>query len=230
MVRCPYTSIVGNSAAGCQPAEGTIPTGARDCVMQLRWWPSAFIALLVLLAFPAISYASVGVGIQAGPVRLAGGAHPGGSYALPPVYVVNTGSQSESVTVRIERISPGVGRTVPPAWISASGQPVSLSHNQSARIPLQLTVPASARPGSYFSDVVVHGSAAISVGSANMAVAAATKIEFRIVPGVVSGSWLGLPGWLLPAIAGLAVLVVVIVVVRRSGVRIRIERTPAGTS
>ena len=197
--------------------------------MHLRWWPSALITLVVLLAFPAVSYASVGVGIQAGPVRLAGGAHPGGSYALPAVYVINTGSESESVTIRIERISPGVGRTVPPSWIGVSGQPVSLSGNQSARIPLQLTVPANARPGPYFSDVVVHGSAAISAGSANLAVAAATKLEFRVVPGVVSGSLLGLPGWLLPAVAGLVVLVIVVVVVRRSGVRIRIERTPAGT-
>jgi hypothetical protein len=197
--------------------------------MHLRWWPSAVITLVVLLAFPAVSYASVGVGIQAGPVRLAGGAHPGGSYALPAVYVINTGSESESVTIRVERISPGVGRTVPPSWIGVSGQPVSLSGNQSARIPLQLTVPANARPGPYFSDVVVHGSAAISAGSANLAVAAATKLEFRVVPGVVSGSWLGLPGWLLPAFAGLVVLAIVVVVVRRSGVRIRIERTPAGT-
>jgi hypothetical protein len=197
--------------------------------MHLRWWRSVFIALLVLLAFPAISYASVGVGIQAGPVRLASGAHPGGSYALPAVYVINTGSQSESVTIRIERISPGTGRTVPPAWISASGLPVSLSGNQSASIPLRLTVPANARPGVYFSDVVVHGSAGISAGSANLAVAAATKLEFRVVPGVVSGSWLGLPGWLLPAVAGLTVLAVVVVIVRKSGLRIRIERAPART-
>jgi hypothetical protein len=200
--------------------------------MQLRWWSPAPVGLLIALAFPALSYASVGVGIQAGPVQLTGPAHPGGSYALPPVYVVNTGSQSESVTIRIERISPGVGRTVPPAWISASGQPVSLSQNQSARIPLRLTLPANARPGSYFSDVVVHGAAAISVGSANLAVAAATKLEFRVVPGIVSGSWLGLPYWLLPAVAvlaALAVLAAIVVLVRKSGIRIRIERRPAGT-
>lgn len=196
--------------------------------MHLRWWPVVFMALLVLLAFPAISYASVGVGIQAGPVRLAGAAHPGGSYALPAVYVVNTGSQSESVTIRIARISPGTGRTVPAAWISASG-PVTLSASQSASIPLRLTVPASARPGPYFSDVVVHGSAGISVGSANLAVAAATKLEFRVAPGVVSESWLGLPGWLLLAVAGLAGLAIVVAIIRKSGVRIRIERTPAGT-
>ena len=38
-------------------------------------------------------------------------AHPGGTYTLPPVYVVNTGTQPESVAIRVERISRGSGRT-----------------------------------------------------------------------------------------------------------------------
>ncbi len=142
--------------------------------------------------------------------------------------MVNTGSQPETVAVRIERISPGTGRTVPPSWVRVSGSAQTLSHNQSARIPLQLTLPASARPGSYFSDVVVHGLAPISVGSANLGVAAATKLEFRVVPGVVSGSWLDLPGWTLAVIPGLLVLAGAVFGIRKSGLRIRIERKPAG--
>ena len=167
--------------------------------MHLRWWLSAPFALLMLLAVPASAYASVGIGIQAGPVRLSGAAHPGGSYALPAVYVVNTGTQEESVVIRIERLSAGHGRTVPPSWIQAAGGAVELSHNQSARIPLQLVVPATAKPGAYFSDVVVRGSAAVSGAGANFGVAAATDLEFRVAPGLVSGPCLSLPGWLLPA-------------------------------
>lgn len=196
--------------------------------MHLRWWLSAPIAGLTFLAIPASAYASVGVGIQAGPVLLSGAAHPGGSYALPPVYVVNTGTEQESVAIRIERVSPGQGRTVPPAWIHATGSAVTLSQNQSARIPLELVVPATARPGSYFSDVIAKGSADIAAGGANLGVAAATKLEFRVVPGVVSGSWLGLPGWLLPAVIGLLLLAVAIAMFRRAGWRVRIERRPAG--
>ena len=84
-----------------------------DQVMHLRLAVSAAFGVLLLVAAPAAAYASVGVGVQAGPVQLAGVAHPGGTYALPPVYVVNTGTQAESVAVRIERISHGTGRTVP---------------------------------------------------------------------------------------------------------------------
>lgn len=194
--------------------------------MHLRLWLSLSLSALVLLAWPAASYASIGVGVQAGPVRLSGAAHPGGKYALPPVFVVNTGTQPESVVIAIERISPGSGRTVPPAWISASSVPVRLAHNQSARIPLSLTVPTGAAPGHYFSDVVAKGTAPVASGGANLGVAAATDLEFTVVPGVVSSGWAGVPGWLLPYVAAVILIAAVAVVIRRTGVRIRVERGP----
>jgi hypothetical protein len=200
--------------------------------MHPRLWPLVPVGVLLLLAlttWPAA--ASVGVGIQAGPVFLSGSsAHPGGSYALTPVYVVNTGTEQESIAVHVERISPGRGRTVPPSWIHASGPAVTLSHNQSARIPLELVVPTTARPGPYFSDIVAKGSQGIATGRANLDVAAATELKFTIMPGVVTSSWLRLPPWLLPAIALLLVCAVAIFIIRNSGLRVRVERGPARRS
>lgn len=197
--------------------------------MHLRLWSLSAVGVVMLVTVPATaSFASIGVGVQAGPVRLPGDAHPGGSYALPPVYVVNTGTQAESVAVRIERISPGRGRTVPPSWVRATGPAVQLSHDQSARIPLELAIPASARPGRYFSDVVVRGSGTLSAGTANLGVAAATSLEFTVAPGVISGSWLGLPAWTWLAICVLLVLAAAIAGVRYSGWRIRVERRSVG--
>ena len=198
--------------------------------MQLRLWLALPIGALALLAWPAASYASVGVGVQAGPVRLDGIAHPGAQYALPPVYVVNTGTETESVSISIERISAGTGRTVPPGWISASSAPVRLSHAQSARIPLQLTVPRTAAPGRYFSDIVATGSASLSAGGAQLGVAAATNLEFTVAPGPASAGWFRVPGWLLPYILGVLVVAAAAVGLRRSGVRIRVERAAARTN
>jgi hypothetical protein len=199
--------------------------------MHLRLWPLVPVAVLALLAIPAsVAEASIGVGIQAGPVLLSGAAHPGGSYALNPVYVVNTGTQSETIALRVERISSGNGMTVPASWIRATGPAVTLSHNQSARISLELAVPDTARPGQYFSDVVARGSGGIAAGSANLAVAAATNLEFKVAPGVVSGPWLNLPGWLLPGLAGLLVVAVAAFIIRNSGLRVRVERQPASRS
>ncbi len=195
--------------------------------MHLRLWLAGAIGLLAAMAAPVAASASVGVGVQAGPVQLAGAAHPGGTYALPPVYVVNTGTQPESVTIGIERISHGTGYTIPPSWIHVSAMPGQLAHGQSARIPLELAIPAHAKTGQYFSDVVVRGSAALSAGGANLGVAAATDLEFRVAAGAVAQPWFRVPGWVLAAMAGLVVLAAAVVLAGRSGIRIRIEREPA---
>jgi len=201
-----------------------------DQVMHLRLALSAALGVLIFVAAPAAAYASVGVGVQAAPVQLAGGAHPGGTYALPPVYVVNTGSQAESVAIRIERISRGAGRTVPRSWIRVSGLPPTLEHGQSARIPLSLVVPTDARPGQYFSDVVVTGSAALIAGGAHLGVAAATDLEFRVVPGVVSSAWFAVPSWVLLAVAIVIALTLALMLMTRSGISVRIERMTAGAA
>jgi hypothetical protein len=193
--------------------------------MHLRLFAVGVVSLL-MLAIPAAAQASIGVGIQAGPVRLAGVAHPGGSYALPAVYVLNTGTQGESLSIRIERLSSGPARPVPAAWIRP-GAAVQLSHNESARIPLELVVPDAAKPGHYLSDVVVKGSAGLSGGSATLAVAAATKLEFQVTPGVVSGSWFAVPSWLWPGIGVVLLIAAGAAVARRLGVRIEIDRVPA---
>jgi hypothetical protein len=43
--------------------------------MHMRIGLSAALGVLLLVAAPVAAYASVGVGVQAGPVRLAGAAH-----------------------------------------------------------------------------------------------------------------------------------------------------------
>ena len=195
--------------------------------MHWRLWAIAAAALVVPLVIPAAAAASVGVGIQAGPVRLTGAAHPGGSYALPPVYVVNTGTQPESVAIRIERLSAGPARPVPAAWVRAGSQGVQLGHAQSARIPLELVLPASAKPGEYLTDVVARGSAALSDGHANFGVAAATKLEFRVVPGAVAAPWFSLPGWVLLGVLIVFLIAAAAIVARRSGLRIQIDKQPS---
>jgi hypothetical protein len=179
-------------------------------------------ALLVLC--PAVSaYASVGVGIQADPVRLAGNAHPGGTFTLPDVYVVNTGSQAESISVSIERMSSASsGLSVPAAWIQASSVPSSLGPGQAVRIPLELVIPGNARPGRYASDIVVTGAAQPPSGSSvRFGAAAATGLEFSIVPAPAGGY----PGWKIWLIVVVVVGGIATLVVRHSGLRIRIERS-----
>ncbi len=182
-------------------------------------------AIALALAFlPAISQASVGVGVQVNPVRLARVAHAGSSYSLPSVFVANTGTQSESISVRVERLSRGTGRAVPPSWVQPGKSTLRLSPSQRAEIPLRLAVPARAKPGQYLSDIVVVGSAVIAAGSSNFGAAAATKLEFRVAPGSGRQSW-SFPPWAWWALAVVVIVAIGSLAGRRLGLRVRIERT-----
>jgi len=188
----------------------------------------------LLLAFPAVASAitaganSIGVGIQVGPVRLAGIAHAGQTYDLPPVYVVNTGTEPETVRLDVQRLSKGEGRDVPKSWFKPGQTDVHLDARQSATIPVQLVVPADAKPGPYFSDVVAHGSASIEAGAASLGVAAATKLQFTVGKAVPAGFWSRLSSPLAWAGGVIVLAGGAFLLVRRSGFWLRLERTPGG--
>lgn len=215
--------------ASLSAAESEYLAGARRR-FDRRWLRAILTvpaAVGMLIAFPGLAQASIGVGVQGAPVRLRTVARPGSSYALPPVYVVNTGTQDESISMRIQRLSHGPGRTVPPSWIHFTGNGMQLPARKSARIPLELVVPASAAPGKYLSDVVVVGSAAIAVGKTNLGVAAATKLEFSVGQGSAPG--LAFPPWMLWTLGGLLLVAAVMLAFRWSGLQVRVVRRPVSS-
>jgi hypothetical protein len=141
---------------------------------------------------------------------------------------VNTGTQDESISMRVQRLSRGQGRAVPPSWIHFTGSGMRLGVRRSARIPLELIVPAGAEPGKYLSDVVVVGSAGIAVGQANLGVAAATRLEFTVGKG--SGSGLAFPPWAPWTLGGLLLLAAAAFAFRGSGLQVRVTRKPASST
>jgi hypothetical protein len=201
----------------------------RVCTMHLRWLSAGLaiaVGLAAWLGFAGPARASIGVGVQASPVSLSGAAHPGASYALPSLYIVNTGSQAESMSVRVVRRT-GPGLAIPESWIRIGSLSGKLPPRQSARIALELVTPADAQPGNYVGDIVVTGSTAPVAAGVNFGAAAATKLEFTITPGPAAGSWLSFPPWTWWAIGGLVVLAAATFGWRRSGLRIRVERKNA---
>ena len=183
-----------------------------------------------LVAVPQAAEASVGVGIQAGAVQLSGVAHPGESVALPGVSVVNSGTHPESIRLSVHRLSKGPGRVVPASWIQFGSPVVQLEPQHAVRVPVELVVPAGAKPGAYLSDIVATSSSAeqASAGHASLGAAAATLLVFRVTPGVAPGFWSSVFTQTLWALLILIVLVAVVLVVRRSGIRVRVERKAAG--
>ena len=197
--------------------------------MHLRWLSAGLAIALGVAAWLGLAgpaRASIGVGVQANPVSLSAAAHPGTSYALPSLYIVNTGTQAESMSVRVVRRT-GPDRAIPESWIRIGSLSGQLPPKQSARIALELVTPADAAPGSYVSDIVVTGSAAPAAAGVNFGAAAATKLEFTITPGPPGGSWFSLPAWTWWVIAGLVILAAATFGWRRSGLRIKVERKNA---
>ena len=178
----------------------------------------------VLVAVPQAAQASVGVGIQAGAVRLSGVAHPGQSVALPPVSVVNAGTRPESIRITVQRDPQGGGRLVPPSWVQPGMPSVQLKPHHAIQIPLQLVLPASAKPGAYMSEIVATAGGQLSAGGAHLGAAAATMLEFRVTPGPAAGFWSSMFTQTLWALLIVILLAAVVFAVRRSGLRIRMER------
>jgi hypothetical protein len=147
----------------------------------------AVILMVAIVTFPAAAEASVGVGIQENPVSLQKAAKAGQTYALPALHVANTGTEDESIRLKVERISHGRGRAVPASWIQFGSTHIQLSPHQETKVPIHLVVPQTARTGSYLSDIVVIGSAVVPSKAADFRPAAATKLEFRVVPGASPG-------------------------------------------
>ena len=183
-----------------------------------------------LVAIPQAAEASVGVGIQAGAVQLSGVAHPGESVALPGVSVVNSGTHPESIRLSVHRLSKGPGRVVPASWIQFGSPVVQLEPQHAVRVPVELVVPAGAKPGAYLSDIVATGSSAEQAlaGHASLGAAAATLLVFRVTPNPAPGFWSSVFTQTLWALLILIILVAVVLVVRRSGIRVRVERQAAG--
>jgi hypothetical protein len=177
-----------------------------------------------LVAIPQAAQASVGVGIQAGPVRLSGVAHPGQTVALPSVSVVNVGTQRESIRVVVQRYPRGGGRPVPPPWVRPGVPSVQLAPHHAIRIPLELVVPVGAKPGAYLSDIVAVTVAGLSPDGANLGAGAATLLQFRVAPGPAPGFWSSVLTPTLWALLIVILLAAAAFAVRRSGLRIRVER------
>ncbi|HET7245019.1 MAG TPA: hypothetical protein VFJ07_09305 [Streptosporangiaceae bacterium] len=201
--------------------------------MHLRGLLGALAAAVLagaLAAIPQAAQASVGVGIQAGAVQLSGAAHPGESVALPGVSVVNSGTHPESIRLSVQRISTGPGRVVPASWIQFGSPVVQLEPKHAVRVPVELVVPAGAKPGAYLSDIVATGSSAeqASVGHASLGAAAATLLKFRVTPDAAPGFWWSVFTQTLWALLILILLVAVVLLVHRSGLRVRVERKAAG--
>jgi hypothetical protein len=183
-----------------------------------------FVLAACLLGTVAAAAAGTGMGagVGADPIVLSQPARAGGAYALPSLYVVNTGSVTATYRITLQRLPGQHGLTVPPGWVQIAPSQVSLSPGRSIMVGLRLVVPKRATHGRYASGLLA--TALAGRGGTNVATgaAAATDLRFTIAGGAPPRSALPFRNLLLgaiPLLAGAAFLVW-----HGRGYSIRIER------
>jgi hypothetical protein len=146
--------------------EGTVPAAVRTLAVA----PLA----AALAAFPAIAAGapgSTGAGIQA--AAECGAAPAGHTTALPAVYVVNTGSGTETLKLSvIPAPRPRGALAVPPSWVTFSPGSVQVAAGGSATVPVTLDIPAGATRGQYRARIEVVTAAPAGPGGTGVSVAA----------------------------------------------------------
>lgn len=163
------------------------------------------LSAIALAASMTAAPATEGIGIQAGNVCLAQTTQPGQSYALPDLYVRDTGTVTEPVVVTPSPLPAGSRlyrgeNSVPGSWVGVSygsswggfekNHSASVDPGQAVNIPLSLSVPAGAAPGLYVGEVTAAaagpgGSGSAQV-SASLGAAGITYVIFSVGGGVPS--------------------------------------------
>ena len=156
-----------------------------------------------LALWPVAASADVGVAVGAAPITLVSNVEAGGVYALPPLRVVNTGTESALFSVALRPPSPDPGRPVPATWLRFDRNDFTLSPNQGVDVPLQLAVPGDASVGSYSARLVAATTGRPDRGVVTLSVQAATVVKFTVAAAQPTGLALSLPVWVYVAL-GLA--------------------------
>jgi hypothetical protein len=125
---------------------------------------------------------AVGVGVGTTAVTAPAALQPGHEYRLhPDFYVTNTGDQTTTYSIRVERLSRDAGAAPAPGWISLGRTRLRLRPGEHARTAVFVRLPKRILPGVYATDLVASGSLAAG-GSRTVSIgaAAATQVRFTI--------------------------------------------------
>ena len=138
----------------------------------------------VLILTTSIAGADTGVGVTLGRIDLNSKLSPGGSYTLPKIGVLNTGSDAGDYVVDVTYLAEQNEKRPPANWFSFEPRQFHLDQGSSKNVEVHLTLPTHAEPGTYFAFIEAHPQD--SGDGVSVSVAAATKLSFSVKP----TSWL----------------------------------------
>jgi len=139
---------------------------------------------LVLFLLTASSvFATIGVGVGTGKIRIDDKLKPGLIYELPPVTVLNTGDESSDYEVTVSYHEKQKEKMPAASWFIFSPKKFNLKPGKTQVVKIKLNLPVRAEPGNYFAYLEGHPIKKGISGNTTIGVAAAAKLYFTVIPG-----------------------------------------------
>jgi hypothetical protein len=137
---------------------------------------------LIILGTNTVMAATIGVGVGTGKIRLDQPIKPSLSYKLPSIAVFNNGDVTSDYEMSIEYNETQPEQKPPSHWFKFSPQRFNLEPGKSQRVDIEIKPEYSARPGDYFAYIEAHPTKKDETGTTAIRVAAATKLNFKVIP------------------------------------------------
>ncbi len=189
--------------------------------------------ILSALLIPT-AYASIGVGVGVGKIQVTEQLKPGEIYQLPPITVLNTGTQPSSYALRIQHQEKQLEVIPDTSWFHFSPQQFTLNPHQVQTVQITLDLPIHATPGDYFAYLEAYPLQITPAGTTAVDIAAATKLYFTIIPATLVAAiyykvlsfWNVYAPW--PQIVLIGVIIIVALVLLKRSVNIEIKLAKKG--
>jgi len=137
--------------------------------------------LIISLFLPLMVFASIGVGVNLGKIKIDEPLKPGGIYNFPSLGVINTGDEPGEYELEITYHQDQPQLRPAQEWFSFEPQQFHLEPGASQSVAVKLTLPMKMKPGDYFAYLEAHPIIKAGPGT-TIGVAAATKTYFTVIP------------------------------------------------
>ena len=139
--------------------------------------------LLLSVFFVPKAFATLGVGVGVGKIQVDQKLNPGQIYNLPPITVLNTGTEPSDYEVTIDHLQNQPQMIPQKDWFIFSPQTFHLDPKKVQKVNITLSLPIKTPPGNYFIYLEAQPVRKSVNGVTAVNIAAATKLYFTVVPG-----------------------------------------------
>lgn len=140
------------------------------------------LSVLLCAAWFAPVSARLGVGVGTGAIQVEEDLRPGGIYDLPPISVFNTGDETADYAISVAWHQDQPEKRPVEEWFHFMPERFTLEPGQAQAVEIQLHMPVRVEPGDYFAYIEAGPLQTAESGEATIGLAAATKLDFTVVP------------------------------------------------